>query len=115
MQEKDKIDQIKVARHWLKSLGITELLAQEGVTHVMINRPGEVVVEDLNCRRTYEKKELTYANCETLAASLAALNDEKIDSENPLGYFSLPDGQSAQIVIPPVTGQGIISICIRNY
>ena len=45
MQDNDKIDKTTSVRFWLDTLGITELLAQEGVTEVMINRPFQILVE----------------------------------------------------------------------
>jgi type IV secretion system protein VirB11 len=114
MQDNDKIDKTTSVRYWLDTMGITELLAQEGVTEVMINRPYQILVEGRDGLVSYEKKELTYAACKALAVALATLNDKKIDLKKPLDSVTLPDGERAQIIIPPAMFQDMISICIRK-
>lgn len=113
-EKNDKIDKTTSVRYWLDTLGITDLLAQEGVTEVMINRPFQILVEGVDGLVSYEKKELTYSACKSLAVALATLNDKKIDLKKPLDSVTLPDGERAQIIIPPAMGQDMISICIRK-
>ena len=114
MVDNHAVDKAQTAIFWLDRLGITELLSEDGVTEVMINRPFEIWVEGSNGLIKHDKPELTYDSCYALALALATYNDKKIDLKKPIDSVTLPDGERCQIMLPPASEQGTIIFCIRK-
>lgn len=85
----------------------------KGLTEVAVNRPDEVF---LKIRGKWEcrKKALSYDDCETFAAALADFNQDSLSVTKPVLSATLPTGERVQVVLPPVTRQGCISITIRK-
>lgn len=85
----------------------------KGLTEVAVNRPDEVF---LKIRGKWEcrKKALSYDDCETFAAALADFNQDSLSVTKPVLSATLPTGERVQVIMPPVTAQGTISITIRK-
>jgi len=89
-------------------------LADTNVTELCINRPGEMFVET---RGGWDRKVIAFADfdwCVRLAKLVAHFTRQRIDEQSPLLSAALPDGQRIQIVIPPATTAGTVSITIRR-
>ena len=110
----DLIDKAETARYWLHELGINELLSEDGVTEVMVNRPGEIWVKSSNGLLKHNKKELTFQNCQALALALATLNDKKIDLKKPSDSVNLPDGQRGHVILSPAAEKNTVVFSIRK-
>lgn len=80
-------------------------LERESVTEILINRPGEVWIEDaaepgMQCIRTPQIDDLLL---QRLAEQVARLSHQGINREHPLLSATLPDGARIQLCGPPAT------------
>lgn len=89
-------------------------LAEEGVTEVVVNRPGEVGVEAAGRWRWRAVPELTSAWLHTLAVAAAAHTRQDIGPTQPICSTSLPGEIRCQIVLPPVVPEGTVSLTLRK-
>lgn len=101
-----------VVEHYLAPL--QPFLALDGVTEVVVNRPGEVGTETADGWRWHAAPELTERWLRTLAISAAALTGQDIGPEQPICSTVLPGDARCQIVLPPVAPQGTVSLTIRK-
>lgn len=104
------------ARALLTSLGISPLLAIEGITEVAINRPGEIWFEK---ERVWHKKTdpaITYDSCIKLAHALSVQVAGKSNQlkDSPICPVQMPDGERGQIVTPSAVEKGTVSLTIRK-
>ncbi|API61339.1 P-type DNA transfer ATPase VirB11 (plasmid) [Tardibacter chloracetimidivorans] len=103
---------ISVLRHYLEP--IAPLLAPADVTELVINRPGEVGIEDRQGWRWLDVPALTPAWLTTLATAAAAHTRQDILPASPICSTVLPGGERCQIVIPPVAPADTPSFTIRK-
>ena len=91
---------------------LTPWLACADVSEIAINGPGSVFVE----RAGVPAMERHVAPCCTeswiaqLARQVAASTSQAINREQPLLSATLPSGERIQVVLPPVTASGALSI-----
>lgn len=109
-------DAFAPARALLAELGVTDLLALDGVSEVAINRPNEIWYEQHSKWHVAENKKITFENCLMLANALAVQVAGKSNQlrDMPICPVQLPDGERGQIVIPPATERGCVSLTIRK-
>lgn len=89
-------------------------LADAEVTELCINRPGEAFIES---RSGWTRAALEFADfdwCVRLARLVAHFSAQRIDEQAPLLSATLPGGERVQVVIPPATTAGTVSITIRR-
>ena len=98
---KSTIQSDAVARNFLDNLGISELLARDGLTEVMINRPYELFIEGSFGVERIAKPNLTLNQLHELANALANFNGKHINAANPIHSVTLPDGERGHIMLPP--------------
>lgn len=84
------------------------------VTEVCVNRPGEAWVEGANGWERHSIRELTYPDLRQLAKLIANATNQRIDEGAPLCAAALPSGERVQVVIPPATTAGCVSLTIRK-
>jgi type IV secretion system protein VirB11 len=90
------------------------LLSNAEVMELCINRPAEAFVETGS---GWRREALPFADfdwCTRLAKLAANATQQRIDATSPLLSASLPTGERIQIVIPPATTAGCVSITIRR-
>ena len=105
-----------------RALTVKSLMLQYGITHALqqditefaINQPLEYWLEDTHGWRCVKNEQLTLSNIQSLATAIAIYNRKDFDQDNPIGSFTLPDGERCQIVLPPVCENGKISVTIRK-
>lgn len=92
---------------------LTSLLAQPGVTDVLVNGPSDVWIDrGLGCERaplTFDGPDAVRA----VAVRLAAVAGRRLDDAAPTVDARLPDGSRLHAVLPPVA-DGCTSISIRK-
>jgi len=95
---------------------ILPLLEMEGLTDLCINRPHEVWCEGKNGWSKHEISDdrLGFHGLMGLARLIAGFTKQDINSQHPVCSSILPDGERAQIVIPPAVPAGTVSITIRK-
>jgi len=93
---------------------ITMFLKDKSLYEVIINRPGQVLTEGPGGWRTYDAPELTFEKLMRLARAVASFSHQSIDERRPILSATLPGEERIQIVIPPATLKGTVSITIRK-
>ena len=90
-------------------------LAQDGVTDLYINRPGELWVETLGGQITCQQDpRVDSRSLDRLARQVAAFTHQGVSRAHPLLAATLPDGSRIQIILPPAT-RGEMSISVRRH
>ena len=89
-------------------------LAARDVYEVVVNRPGETLVEGSGGWRTIATPELSFAHLMRLAKVVASTSRQAIDEQHPILSATLPDDERIQIVIPPAVPHDTVSLTIRK-
>lgn len=90
------------------------LFAQEGVSEISINKPGEAWVEQRGDMYRHEIPELDIDHLKGLGQLIAQSTEQKISEETPLLSATLPAGYRVQIVYPPACEPNTVAISIRK-
>ena len=85
----------------------------EGVTEVVINRPGEVLYEQGPDWMAEDVPELPQGRLLALVRAIATFSDQNVGPRAPILSAILPDGQRVQIMVPPAVPPDTISLSIR--
>ncbi|MDJ1304776.1 MAG: P-type DNA transfer ATPase VirB11 [Candidatus Midichloria sp.] len=93
---------------------LKNLLAEEGVNEISINRPAEAWVEKRGDIRQEVLTQLDFNHLRELAQLVAQSTEQTISEETPLLSATLPTGFRIQIVIPPACEPGTIGMSIRK-
>src|SRR5690606_34070726 len=80
-------------------------LARDSVTEILVNRPGEVWIEDSAHpgMQRIEAPEIDDTLVQRLAEQVARVSHQGINREHPLLGATLPDGARVQFCGPPAT------------
>jgi len=90
------------------------LFAEDGVNEIMINKPGEVWVENKGDLRNVSIPEVDLDHLLGLGRLVAQSTDQSISEEKPLLSATLPNGYRIQIVFPPACEPGCAAYAIRK-
>lgn len=101
-----------VVRELLSPVAI--FLEDKSLYEVIINRPGQVLTEGPNGWQTHHAPELNFEKLMRLARAVATFSNQSIDEKHPILSATLPNDERIQIVIPPATTSGTVSITIRK-
>ncbi len=99
--------------NWLRNFFGEYLSGIDGLTEIAVNRPDEVFLK-VRGKWLQKEQKLSYADCESFAAALADFNQDSLSVTKPVLSATLPTGERVQVVLPPATEQGKISITIRK-
>lgn len=82
-----------------------EWLERETVTEILVNRPGEVWVEDaeIGAMQRIECRDIDDPLLQRLAEQVARISHQGVNREHPLLAATLPDGARIQLCGPPAT------------
>ncbi|MBP2300918.1 P-type DNA transfer ATPase VirB11 [Azospirillum picis] len=89
-------------------------LTDDGVTDIVVNRPGEVGIERRGRWHWRPVPAFDAERLEAIATLCAALTQQDVGPERPLCASVLPDGQRVQICRPPAVAAGTLSLTIRR-
>ncbi|MFT5702781.1 MAG: type IV secretion system protein VirB11 [Rickettsiales bacterium] len=95
-------------------LPIKQILDQDGVSEVSINRPGEVWVEIRGDMVRHEMPAFDVEHLKSLARLIAQSTDQRVSEEEPLLSATLPAGYRVQVVFPPACEIGTVVMSIRK-
>lgn len=95
-------------------LPLSPFLQDKGLYEVIVNRPGQVVTEGTDGWHTHDIPDLSYERLMRLARAVASFSSQSIDETCPILSATLPDDERIQIVIPPATTKGTVSVTIRK-
>ncbi|SCB61605.1 type IV secretion system protein VirB11 [Rhizobium aethiopicum] len=93
---------------------LSRFLRDKNLYEVIVNRPREVVTEGREGWQSYELPELSYDRLMRLARAVASFSNQSIDETRPILSATLPGDERIQIVIPPATTKGTVSLTIRK-
>ncbi|WP_228242909.1 P-type DNA transfer ATPase VirB11 [Porphyrobacter sp. GA68] len=84
---------------------LREWLDRDTVTEIIVNRPGEVWIEDagMGGMRRFARPEVTDQLVQRLAEQVARVSHQGINREHPLLGATLPDGARVQFCGPPAS------------
>lgn len=99
-----------ILEHYLRPL--RACLEPDGVTELVVNRPGELGIEREGGWEWRAAPELTETWLSTLAKAAAAFTAQDVAPETPICSTVLPGGERCQIVIPPAAEQ--LSLTLRK-
>ena len=89
-------------------------LADERLTEVVVNRPGEVFVEGAHGWTRHDAPALTGQHLQNLALAAAAYTRQDIAPDHPIVSTLLPGGERCQVVVSPAVPAGTVSLTIRK-
>ena len=87
-------------------------LSRPQVTDLVVNRPGELAVEEAGRWRWRLEPQLSAPWLATLARVAAGLSAQSVDEVNPICSTALPGGVRCQIVLPPAAEA--VSLTLRK-
>lgn len=90
------------------------LMDRDDVRELVVNRPGEAMVEGEGGWKTHHIPELTFEYLTQLATAAAAHTKQDMGVDRPLCATSLPGDFRCQIVLPPAVPQGTVSFTVRK-
>ena len=91
-----------------------EMFEESGISEVMVNKPGEAWLEKRGDFFVKQIPELDLNHLMGLGRLVAQSTDQKISEENPLLSATLPNGYRIQVVFPPASESGSVSMAIRK-
>ena len=111
-------EQVALARVETSTLSLTiqplqRFLDAQGVTELCVNRPAELFIETHAGWTRAVVPELSFEWCLRFAKLVANFSGQRIDAASPLLSAALPAGERVQVVLPPATVPGTVSITIR--
>jgi len=89
-------------------------LADERLTEIVVNRPGEAFTEGPNGWTRHDVPALTGRHLTNLALAAAAYTRQDIAPDHPIVSTVLPGGERCQVVVSPAVPAGTVSLTIRK-
>lgn len=89
-------------------------LSDPATTELVINRPGEMMVERNGVFTTVKDPSLTYDYCYQVAVLAASMSNQDVGPAQPGCASSLPGGYRIQVCLPPIVPTGTVSLTIRK-
>jgi type IV secretion system protein VirB11 len=98
-----------------QALGIGAYLADNAVTEICVNRPGEVWLESRGRWQCVPVPDMTFERARQFCVAIVNESNtgQRITDADPVVSLTFPTGQRAQFVIPPACAPGTVSITIR--
>jgi type IV secretion system protein VirB11 len=90
------------------------IFSEDGVSEVMVNKPGEVWVENRGDFRLEKIPELEFDHLIGLGRLIAQSTEQTVSEERPLLSATLPNGYRIQVVFPPAVESGNVAMSIRK-
>ncbi|VFT74636.1 putative conjugal transfer protein [Klebsiella aerogenes] len=98
---------------FMKNQLFGEFIAQDGLTEIAVNRPGELHTKIRGKWRRHEAP-ITLRQCYAFARALASWQDDNIDDTSPILSATLESGERIQAIIPPACERNTVSITLRK-
>ncbi|QYA13717.1 P-type DNA transfer ATPase VirB11 [Rhizobium sp. AB2/73] len=95
-------------------LPLSRFLKDTSLYEIVVNRPGEVLTEGTEGWRRHALPDLSFEKLMRLARAIASYSNQAIDEARPILSATLPDEERIQIVVPPATSKGTVSVTIRK-
>ncbi|MEP7453359.1 P-type DNA transfer ATPase VirB11 [Phyllobacterium sp. SB3] len=89
-------------------------LRDDSLFEVIVNRPGQILTEGTAGWQNHDLPELAFGKLMRLARAVASYSNQSINETWPILSATLPGDERIQIVIPPATTKGTVSVTIRK-
>jgi type IV secretion system protein VirB11 len=93
---------------------IADFLKNDAITEIVINRPGEILLERRDGWETVKNEAISYQWCEGLTMLLRNRANQNLTENWPLLGAQMPGGLRVQVVVPPAVEAGKISLTTRR-
>ncbi|MGR9263622.1 P-type DNA transfer ATPase VirB11 [Rhizobium leguminosarum] len=93
---------------------LSPFLRDKTLYEIIINWPTQVITEGTAGWQSHDLPELSFDKLMRLARAVASFSNQAIDETRPILSATLPGDERIQIVIPPATTKGTVSITIRK-
>ena len=93
---------------------LSPFLRDKSLYEIIVNWPTQVVTEGTVGWQTHDLPELSFDKLMRLARAVASYSNQSIDETRPILSATLPGDERIQIVIPPATTKGTVSVTIRK-
>ncbi|UIJ83119.1 P-type DNA transfer ATPase VirB11 (plasmid) [Rhizobium beringeri] len=93
---------------------LSPFLCDKSLYEIIINWPTQVITEGTAGWQSHDLPELSFDKLMRLARAVASFSNQSIDETRPILSATLPGDERIQIVIPPATTKGTVSITIRK-
>lgn len=93
---------------------LKQFFAQEGITEISINRPGEIWVERFGEMERHEIAQYDFDHLRSMGHLVAQSTNQMISEEKPLLSATLPEGYRIQVVFPPACEPFTVAMSIRK-
>ncbi len=93
---------------------LKEIFAEDGVSEISINKPGEVWIEKRGDMSKISLAEFDFEHLKGLARLVAQSTEQRISEEAPLLSATLPNGFRIQVVFPPACESASVVMSIRK-
>ncbi len=93
---------------------LEDLFAQEGISEISINKPGEAWVERYGEMEPHPLPDFSLEHLMSLGRLVAQSTDQAVSEEKPLLSATLPEGYRIQVVFPPACESGNVAMSIRK-
>ena len=91
-----------------------EFLDDDSINEICYNGDGSIWTLDNKLKWAEHKKNYTYEDMITFATPLASFKEDTLKASKPILSATLNSGERVQVVIPPATKKGMMSITIRK-
>lgn len=93
---------------------LREYFAEDGVSEISVNQPGEIWIEKAGDMRRAEVPALDFEHLRGMGLLIAQSTSQQVSEESPLLSATLPNGMRIQVVFPPVCEAGRVAMSIRK-
>lgn len=93
---------------------VARFLEDDTITEIVVNRPGEIMLERRGGWETVQNASISYGWCEGLTMLLRNRANQDITESWPLLGAQMPGGLRVQVVVPPAVEAGKISLTTRR-
>ena len=117
---KDESQEIIIDENKSRSLELAtkryfgEFLSDDNINEICYNGDGSIWTLDINSHWTEHKKNHSYSDMITFATPLASFKDDVLKANKPILSATLNSGERVQVVIPPASKKGMLSVTIRK-
>lgn len=91
-----------------------EYLKDDRINEICFNGNGNIYLQDFQGNWEEKSLNITYEEILAFAVTLASFKEDVIKNQKPILSATLNNGERVQVIIPPVTKKGKISVTIRK-
>lgn len=103
---------ISLQKHTDKFFG--KFLEDDSINEICFNGNGAIFTQDYKGKWTEHNQNISFKEMLAFGTTLASFKGDKLEESKAILSATLNNGERVQVVIPPVTKKGMISVTIRK-